>query len=396
MGYCIPAALVRMDAMEYPVIERRKTRPVKVGELVIGGDAPVSVQSMANTRTADVEASCAQVASLAAAGAQLVRLAVPTRDDTAALREIVRRSPVPIAADVHFHFDRALEAIDAGVAKIRLNPGNITDRDQVRRVIRAAADAGVAIRVGVNEGSIIARRPSSLSARRPSLAAASEGGGQGWPPPTTQRPLAELMVEKLAQYLEVFEEMNFGNLVLSAKSHDAVTCVAVNRAIAARWDYPLHLGVTHAGTRETGAIRSAAALGTLLCEGIGETIRISYAGDPVYEIAAGLELLYSLRLRPRRGIELIACPTCGRLQTDIVPIVEAVRAALSDVIEPITVAIMGCVVNGPGEAQAADVAICAGAGKALLYVHGEKIATVPEDQIVTAVVEQVRKIARPQ
>jgi (E)-4-hydroxy-3-methylbut-2-enyl-diphosphate synthase len=385
-----------MGGMEYPVIERRKTRPVTVGGLTIGGDAPVSVQSMANTRTADVEASCRQVASLAAAGAELVRLAVPTRDDTAALREIVRRSPVPIAADVHFHFDRALEAIDAGVAKIRLNPGNITDRDQVRRVIRAAADAGVAIRVGVNEGSIIARRPS--------LAAASESGGQGWPPPITEggwkaetrRPLAELMVEKLAQYLEVFEEMNFRNLVLSAKSHDAVTCVAVNRAIAARWDYPLHLGVTHAGTRETGAIRSAAALGTLLCEGIGETIRISYAGDPVYEIAASLELLYSLRLRPRRGIELIACPTCGRLQTDIVPIVEAVRAALADVTEPITVAIMGCVVNGPGEAQAADVAICAGAGKALLYVHGEKIATVPADRIVSAVVEQVRKMVPPQ
>ena len=200
------------------------------------------------------------------------------------------------------------------------------------------------------------------------------------------------MVEKLAQYLEVFEEMNFRNLVLSAKSHNAVTCVAVNRAIAARWDYPLHLGVTHAGTRETGAIRSAAALGALLCEGIGETIRISYAGDPVYEVAAGLELLYSLRLRARRGIELIACPTCGRLQTDIVPIVEAVRAALADVTEPVTVAIMGCVVNGPGEAEAADVAICAGAGKALLYVYGEKIATVPEDRIVNAVVEQVRKI----
>jgi (E)-4-hydroxy-3-methylbut-2-enyl-diphosphate synthase len=360
--------------MEYPVIERRKTRPVTVGGLTIGGDAPVSVQSMANTRTADVEASCAQVASLAAAGAELVRLAVPTRDDTVALREIVRRSPVPIAADVHFHFDRALEAIDAGVAKIRLNPGNITDRDQVRRVVRAAADAGVAIRVGVNEGSVVERTDQGKRASE------------------TRRPLAELMVEKLAQYLEVFEEMNFRNLVLSAKSHDAVTCVAVNRAIAARWDYPLHLGVTHAGTRETGAIRSAAALGTLLCEGIGETIRISYAGDPVYEVAAGLELLYSLRLRPRRGIELIACPTCGRLQTDIVPIVEAVRAALADVTEPITVAIMGCVVNGPGEAQAADVAICAGAGKALLYVHGEKIATVPENQIVSAVVEQVRKI----
>jgi (E)-4-hydroxy-3-methylbut-2-enyl-diphosphate synthase len=381
-----------MSGMNYPEISRRRTRAVKVGLVTIGGDAPVTVQSMTNTRTADAEASCAQVAALAAAGADLVRVAVPTRDDTAALREIVRRSPVPIVADVHFHFDRAMEAIDAGAAKIRLNPGNITDRDQVRRVIRAAADAGVAIRVGVNEGSVgkLGTPPKfPVMATPASQAEMPQRGNWGGVPNFT---LAELMVEKLAQYLEVFEEMNFRNLVLSAKSHDAVTCVAVNRAIAARWDYPLHLGVTHAGTRETGAIRSAAALGTLLCEGIGETIRISYAGDPVYEVAAGLELLYSLRLRPRRGIELIACPTCGRLQTDILPIVEAVRAALTDVTEHVTVAIMGCVVNGPGEAEAADVAICAGAGKALLYVHGEKIATVPEEQIVTAVVEQVRKI----
>lgn len=363
-----------MPAMDYPNIVRRKTRAVKVGPVVIGGDAPVSVQSMTNTRTADVEATCAQVAALAAAGAELVRVAVPTREDTAVLGEIVRRSAVPIVADVHFHFDRALEAIDAGVAKIRLNPGNITDRDQVRRVIRAAADAGVAIRVGVNEGSVVTRGEAGKRAAE------------------AQRPLAELMVEKLAEYLQVFEEMRFDKLVLSAKSHDAFTCVAVNRAIAARWDWPLHLGVTHAGTRETGAIRSAAALGTLLAEGIGETIRISYAGDPTHEVAAGLELLYSLRLRPRRGIELIACPTCGRLQTDILPIVEQVRAALADVTEPITVAIMGCVVNGPGEAEAADVAICAGAGKALLYVRGVKVATVPAEQIVAAVVEQVKKL----
>ena len=216
-------------------------------------------------------------------------MAVPTREDTAALGEIVRRSPVPIVADVHFHFDRALEAIDAGVAKIRLNPGNITDRDQVRRVIRAAADAGVAIRVGVNEGSVgkigtppIFPSPEAVD-RNPASAAAGKMGS------VPIFPLADLMVRKLAEYLEVFEEMKFERLVLSAKSHDAFTCVAVNRAIAARWDWPLHLGVTHAGTGETGAIRSAAALGTLLSEGIGETIRISYAGDPTHEVAAALQ-----------------------------------------------------------------------------------------------------------
>jgi (E)-4-hydroxy-3-methylbut-2-enyl-diphosphate synthase len=360
--------------MKLPEIKRRASRQVRVGELLIGGEAPVSVQSMTSTRTADVEATIAQVNALAQAGAQLVRVAVPTVADTAALPRIVAASPVPIAADVHFHFDRALEAIAAGVAKIRLNPGNITDRDQVRRVIAAAAKAGVAIRVGVNEGSVVDRSGAKLS------------------PEQLEKPLVDLMVERMAAYLEVFEAEGFGELVLSAKSHDAYTCVAVNRELAARWDYPLHLGVTHAGTRETGAIRSAAALGTLLSEGIGDTIRISYSGDPTFEVTHGLELLYSLRLRKRRGIELIACPTCGRVQTDIAPIAEAVRAALADVTEPLTVAVMGCVVNGPGEAQGADVAICAGKGKAMLYRRGEMLRTVPADQIVPAIVAEVHKI----
>lgn len=363
---------VRMTAMKAPQIQRRKTRQVRVGSVCIGGDAPIIVQSMTCTRTADIEATSAQVAALAQAGAELVRVAVPTREDTAALAQIVRRSPVPIVADVHFHFDRALEAIDAGAAKIRLNPGNISDRRQVERVIKSAASAGVAIRIGVNEGSVVDRTDGSRRAAQ------------------LDRPLEQLMVEKLGEYLVIFQEMNFHNLVLSAKSHDAVTCVAVNREIARRWDYPLHLGVTHAGTRDTAAIRSAAALGALLCEGIGETLRISYAGDPTHEVHAGLELLYSLRLRKRRGIEWIVCPTCGRIQTDILPIVEALKVALADVQEPLKIAIMGCVVNGPGEAEGADVALCAGAGKALLYRNGKKIATVAADQAVPAVVEQVR------
>ncbi|HOD84336.1 MAG TPA: flavodoxin-dependent (E)-4-hydroxy-3-methylbut-2-enyl-diphosphate synthase, partial [Phycisphaerae bacterium] len=321
------------------MIQRRAARSVRLtnrvgpaGAVVIGGDAPVSVQSMTNTRTADAEATVAQIEELAAAGADVVRVAVPTPADTAALPAILARAGVPIVADVHFHFDRALEAIDAGVAKIRLNPGNIRDREQVRRVIARAAEAGVAIRVGVNEGSIVDR----------SDAARHEA--------ELQRPLHELMVEKLATYLEAFEEAKFENLVLSAKSHDAVTCIEVNRLMARRWDRPLHLGVTHAGTPASGAIRSAAALGTLLAEGIGETLRISYAGDPVREVEAAVELLASLRLRKRRGIELIACPTCGRIQMDMAPVAEAIRAALSDVVEPVTVAVMGCVVNGPGEA----------------------------------------------
>ena len=362
--------------MRYPEIQRRQTRPVRVGGVTIGGGAPVSVQSMTNTTTADAEATIAQVRCLAEAGADLVRLAVPRREDTAALRQIVAASPVPIVADVHFHFERALEAIAASVAKIRLNPGNIADRDQVRRVIAAARQAGCAIRVGVNEGSIVDR--TDAAAHSAELA----------------RPLDELMAEKLAEYLEIFEQEGFHELVLSAKSHDAVTTVAVCRRIAARWDYPLHLGVTHAGTRETGAIRSAAALGTLLSEGIGETIRISYAGDPADEVEAGLELLYSLRLRPRRGVELIACPTCGRIQMDIAPVAEQVRSALADVTEPIIVAVMGCVVNGPGEAEAADVAVCAGRGKAALYRRGKLVRTIAAEQIVSAVVDEVHAVLR--
>ncbi len=361
--------------MAYPNIQRRTTRSVNAGPVAIGSEAPVSVQSMTNTSTANAAATIAQVKALADAGADLVRLAVPTAEDTAAVGEIVAASPVPIVADVHFHFARAIEAIEAGVAKIRLNPGNIADKSQVLEVIAAAKQHNVAIRVGVNEGSIVDRRDDSQ--RQVDLS----------------RPLDELMVEKMAEYLEVFQEANFENLVLSAKSHDAFTTVAVNRRIAERWDYPLHLGVTHAGTRQTGAIRSAAALGALLAEGIGDTIRISYAGDPIHEVAAGLELLYSLRLRKRRGIELIACPTCGRLQMDLTPIVEQLQAELADVTEPITVAVMGCVVNGPGEADTADVAICAGKDKAILYSRGKKLRTVTTDEIVPAVVEQVRSIA---
>ena len=361
--------------MRLPETQRRKTRAVRVGDVTIGGGAPVSVQSMTNTPTADAEATISQVRALAEAGAELVRVAAATKADTAALGRIVRSSPVPIVADVHFHFARALEAIEAGVAKIRLNPGNIKDRRQVRRVIAAAADAGVAIRVGVNEGSVVER--SDADRRAADLA----------------RPLDVLMVEKLSEYLEIFAECDFHDLILSAKSHDAITCVAANRAIAERWDYPLHLGLTHAGTAETGAIRSAAALGALLADGIGDTIRISYAGDPVAEVRAGLELLWSLRLRRRRGVDLYACPTCGRLQMDLAAIVEQLRAALADVTAPITVAIMGCIVNGPGEADNADVAICAAADKAALYLKGRKVRTVPAGEIVQAVTVEVKRLA---
>ncbi|MFP3937403.1 MAG: flavodoxin-dependent (E)-4-hydroxy-3-methylbut-2-enyl-diphosphate synthase, partial [Phycisphaerae bacterium] len=374
-AFARPPADGRMCGMEPPKISRRDSQSVSVGDVVIGGGAPVSVQSMTNTPTADADATAGQVRKLADAGAELVRIAVPTREDSAALTEIVRRSPVPIIADVHFHFDRALEAIDAGVAKIRLNPGNIDDREQVRGVIRAAADANVAIRVGVNAGSVVSRRDDSRRAEE------------------LNRPMDELMVEKLADYLTVFEEERFTRLVLSAKSHDPYLCVLANRRLAERWDYPLHLGVTHAGPPETAVVRSSAMLGALLMEGIGETIRVSIAGDPVQEVAVALELLWSLRLRQRRGVELIACPTCGRLQTDILPILAEVRSRLADIDAPLTVAVMGCVVNGPGEADHADVAICAGRGKAVLYSRGKRLRTVDAGEIADAVEAETRRLA---
>ena len=332
------------------------------------------VQSMTNTTTADVDATCEQINALVTAGCELVRVAAATKEDTAALREIVARSPVPIVADVHFHFERALEAIAAGAAKIRLNPGNITDRLQVKEVIAAAKKAHVAIRVGVNEGSIIERREGEK--RMADLS----------------RPIDELMVEKLAEYLVVFEDNSFDDLVLSAKSHDVMTTVAVNTRIAERWDYPIHLGVTHAGLPEDAAVSSAAALGALLTSGIGDTVRLSFSGDPVAEVRAAFELLSMLRLRDRKGVGLIACPTCGRAQMDISDIARQIKRALADIETSVKVAVMGCVVNGPGEADGADVAVCTGKDKAILYVRGENVGTIDEPDIVSAVVSAVRKL----
>ena len=301
--------------MKLPDIHRRKTRSVRVGGLAIGGDAPITVQSMTTTTTADVE------------------------------------------------------------AKIRLNPGNITDRTHVEQVIAAARDAGVAIRVGVNEGSVVdrineTRRSDQLT-----------------------RPLDELMVETLATYLEVFAAADFHELVLSAKSHDAPTCISVNRKLAERYDYPLHLGLTHAGTAATGVVRSVAALAALLADGIGDTVRISLAGDPIAEVEAAREMLFSLRLRPRDAVELIACPTCGRTDADVSALAETIRAATADIRAHVRVAVMGCVVNGPGEALGSDVAVCCGKGQAVIYRRGERVGTVPNDRIVETLVKMIRQFA---
>ena len=343
--------------------------------VVIGGGAPISVQSMTTTRTADAEATIAQIRRLAEAGCQIVRVATPTPADTAALPAIVAGSPIPVVADVHFHFQRALEAVAAGVHKIRLNPGNIGDRGQVRRVIDACRRAGVAIRVGVNEGSI-------AGAERRAPAAAPEAD------------LPARMVGVMEQYLAVFAEEGFEQLVLSAKSHDARTCIEVYRLLSRRWDWPLHVGLTHAGTAQSGLVRSAAAVGALLAEGIGDTVRISLAGDPVQEVLAGRELLACLHLRVRREVEIIACPTCGRTTADVADLAQRVQQALAGVRRHVTVAVMGCVVNGPGEAQWADVAACCGGGKAAIYRRGRVVATVPQEQIVSALVAQVELLLK--
>ena len=358
--------------------DARLTRQVtlgddRVGRIAIGGGAPISVQSMTSGYTHDIEGCLAEINQLAEKGADIVRVAVPERKDTLALREIMAATPVPIVADVHFHYKRALEAIEAGVHKIRLNPGNISDRDQVNKVIDACKAAKIPIRVGVNEGSIIERKDKQQ--RQEELGKYFAGHRSGH--------LLSIMVAKIEEYLEIFEARQFEDVVLSSKSMDARLSIDVYTEISRRFDFPLHLGVTHSGTRETGSIRSVAALGTLLAQGIGDTIRVSYAADSVFEVEDGVELLCVLGLRERKGIELIACPTCGRIQVDLYTLVEDVRKAMeSEVSLPIKVAVMGCIVNGPGEAEGADVAVFAGDRRGIIYVQGERVANVPEEEIL--------------
>ncbi|MFQ5494130.1 MAG: flavodoxin-dependent (E)-4-hydroxy-3-methylbut-2-enyl-diphosphate synthase [Phycisphaerae bacterium] len=364
------------------MIQRRKTRQVNVGGVLIGGDAPVAIQSMTSTSTHDVEATVSQIRRLADAGCDIVRVAVPERRDTDALPAILERSPVPIVADVHFHFERALEAVEAGVHKIRLNPGNLSDRGQVDRVIAACEERDIPIRVGVNEGSVVERRDKGLRAsQRDDLA--------GDP-----RTMVRLMVDTLADYMRLFEANDFHDVVLSAKSIDAGMVIDAYRAVSERFDLPLHLGVTHAGPPDTGRIRSIAALGSLLSMGIGDTIRISYAADPIHEVLDARELLCCLGLRGRVEPELIACPTCGRIEIDLIQLVSDVRKKLSGIKTPVKVAVMGCVVNGPGEAEGADVAVFAGKGRGIIYVQGEQRRTVTEEDMLDALYEETLALSQ--
>src|SRR3954466_7539315 len=369
------------------MIQRRPTRKVTLGDAAhgfvsIGGDAPVSVQTMTSGYTYEIDKCVAEIHKLAAAGADIVRVAVPEKKDTQALREIIPAVKVPIVADVHFHFQRALEAIDAGVHKIRLNPGNINDAAQVRDVIQACKAKKIPIRIGVNEGSIVERKDKQKRLKELGGVFSNDKHGH----------FLAIMVTKLEEYLDIFHKEDFHDIVISAKSIDPLLVVRAYQEIPKRFDSPPPLGVPHAGPKETGTIRSVVPLGHLLASGIGDTVRISYANDSIYEVQDGLELMYILGLRERIGAELIACPTCGRIQVDLYKLTQDVRKKLAEEIKlPIKVAVMGCVVNGPGEAEGADIAIFAGDRKGIIYVQGVKVDTVPEAQILEALLKECRE-----
>lgn len=362
-------------------MERKKTTQINVGGVHIGGDAPVSVQSMTSGYTYDIDACVAEIHKLVNAGADIVRVAVPKREDTKALPDILDQVTVPIVADVHFHFQRAIEAIEAGVHKIRLNPGNIGDIEQVNEVIDACKDANIPIRIGVNEGSVVERKDKQKRQQELARFFSDREHGQ----------LLAMMIAKVEEYVDIFDKRDFHDICLSAKLMDARLVIDIYQELSNRFDYPLHLGVTHAGPRETGSIRSISALGSLLSQGIGDTIRISYASDPVFEVEDGVELLNCLGLRERVGAELIACPSCGRIQVDLFTLVTDVRNQLQNDIElPIKVAVMGCVVNGPGEAEGADVAVFAGDRRGIIYVQGERVANVPETEILDRLLHECK------
>ena len=346
---------------------RRKTRAVKVGPITIGGDAPVSVQSMTTTKTDDWAATLDQVHQLAEAGCEIVRISVPDAKAAAACRKIKDGASVPLVADIHFDHRFALAAIEAGWDKLRLNPGNIRDPQKVREVVRAAKDRVMPIRIGVNMGSLAPDIVETLG-RTPAG-----------------------MVESAMRHIRILEELEFGDIVVSLKAHDVRSTVAAYRMMAHKVDYPFHLGITEAGTLRTGTVKSSVGLGMLLAEGIGDTIRVSLAADPVEEVPVCWEILKSLGIR-ERGVEITACPSCGRVQVDILKLAEAVERITAEYRAPVKVAVMGCAVNGPGEASMADVGIAGGRGMGLLYRDGVKVRSLPEAQLLDGLREEIEKV----
>ncbi|MDQ6876073.1 MAG: flavodoxin-dependent (E)-4-hydroxy-3-methylbut-2-enyl-diphosphate synthase [Actinomycetota bacterium] len=349
---------------------RRKSRQIRVGSVLVGGDAPVSVQSMTTTKTSDVNATLQQIAELTATGCQIVRVAVPDTDDVEALPEIAKHSQIPVIADIHFQPRYVFAAIDAGCAGVRVNPGNIKKfDDKVGEIARAAKDAGISIRIGVNAGSLDRRLLQKYG-----------------------RPTAEALVESALWECSLFEEHDYRDIKISVKHNDPVVMINAYRLLAGRCDYPLHLGVTEAGPAFQGTIKSAVAFGALLAEGIGDTIRVSLSAPPVEEVKVGNQILESLGLR-ERGLEIVSCPSCGRAQVDVYKLAEEVTAGLEGLEVPLRVAVMGCVVNGPGEAREADLGVASGNGKGQIFVKGEVVKTVPESQIVETLIAEAMRLA---
>lgn len=350
-------------------LARERTRRVMVGSVPLGGGSPVVVQSMTCTSTVDADATLAQVNALVDAGCDLVRVTVPSREALGPFERICRESPVPIVADIHFDYRLAIGAVRAGAAKLRINPGNIGDWERVDAVIDAAGEAGAAIRIGVNAGSLDKRIAERDDLTQP-----------------------EKLVASSLEFVEHFEKRGFDDIVLSAKAHSVPTTIETYRALSRELPHvPLHLGVTEAGTVQQGTIKSAVGLGVLLAEGIGDTMRVSLTADPVEEPPVCWGILQSLGLR-RRGPELVSCPTCGRTQVDLIGLAEEVAERLKGCSKPISVAVMGCVVNGPGEASDADVGVACGRGVGMVFRHGEVIRKVSEDQIVDALMEEIDRL----
>jgi (E)-4-hydroxy-3-methylbut-2-enyl-diphosphate synthase len=345
------------------------TRQIRVGTVPVGGGAPVSVQSMTNTDTRNVAATLAQIRRLAEAGCEIVRCAVPDQQAAAALAAIRRDCPLALIADIHFDYRLALAALAAGVDGLRLNPGNIGARWKVEEVVRACAERQVPIRIGVNAGSL----EKELLAKY-------------------GHPTAEAMVESALAHIRILEELGYCHLKVSLKASDVRRTVAAYRLLAAQVDYPLHVGITEAGTTWAGTIKSAVGLGALLYDGIGDTLRVSLTGDPVEEVRVGWEILKSLELR-ERGPVFVSCPTCGRCQIDLIPVAEEIERRLHDLPKKLVIAVMGCAVNGPGEAREADIGVAGGQGEGLLFRKGEVVRKVPAEQLANALVEEARRLA---
>lgn len=367
----MPAVNLGLPVGPPPTIApRRKTRQIMVGKVPVGSESPISVQSMTTTQTTDINGTLQQIAELTATGCDIVRVAVPTSDDAKALRVIANRSQLPVIADIHFQPKYVFQAIEAGCGAVRVNPGNIRKfDDQVGAIAKAAKDAGVSIRIGVNAGSLDPRLLQKYG-----------------------KPTAEALVESAVWEASLFEEHDFHDFKISVKHNDPVVMVKAYQLLAERGDWPFHLGVTEAGPAFQGTIKSSVAFGALLAQGIGDTIRVSLSAPPVEEIKVGSQILESLNLRPRK-LEIVSCPSCGRAQVDVYTLANDVTEGLSHLTVPIRVAVMGCVVNGPGEAREADLGVASGNGKGQIFVKGEIIKTVPENEIVATLIEEANRIA---